>query len=112
MNMGTKHLTTYRNKPSVFDRIESGEISEDEKNSIMDEFEKHLNSPYGTLENYPKRYVVEALLKKYETVADPREIQQFTRLKIGRLLNNSRSRCKLPKKRLRTASESATSFGT
>jgi hypothetical protein len=78
---------TYINKKSIFTRIENGELSEEEKDDILKEFEKHLNSPYGTPGNYHKKAVVEALLQKYSDIIDTQEIQQFTRMKINRIMN-------------------------
>jgi hypothetical protein len=78
---------SYKNKSSIFDKIENGELDDEEKNLILDEFERHLNSPYGTLENYYKKNLIESLLKKYSNEIDAREIQQFTRMKISRLLD-------------------------
>ena len=81
-----KKYLNYKNKISAFEKIKSCELSEKEKDSILDDFEAHLEKPYGTLENYPKKYLLEALEEKYSGTVNMQEIKTHTRMKINGLL--------------------------
>jgi hypothetical protein len=70
-------------KYNIIKRIERREISQKERMKIKSDFMNHLDHPCGTLENYPQKEAVKALMKHYPGTLDEQMIAEYTQLKVN-----------------------------
>jgi hypothetical protein len=72
---------------NILQKIESHQISQSERMKIKSDFLAHLSSPVGTLENYPKKNIVEALMKHYPGTLDKQFTEEYTQSKVNSFMN-------------------------
>jgi hypothetical protein len=77
---------TFLHKKSIGMKVGNCELTDTEIHSILHDLFLHLEKPHGTLENYPKRYIIEMLRESYPNAINMDEIQEYTQMKINHLM--------------------------
>jgi hypothetical protein len=72
---------------NIVQKTESRRISQPERMKIKSDFMKHLASPVGTLENYPQKTIVKALMKHYPGTLDEQITAEYTQSKVNDFMN-------------------------
>jgi hypothetical protein len=55
---------------------------------IKQEFLKHLTTPTGTIQNYPRNSIIYALMEHYPEIIDKNEVQEYTQNKVNALMSH------------------------
>lgn len=77
---------TYHAKDNIFLKAKEGKISQKEIASVLDDLNAHLQKPYGTLENYQKRYLIEAIHTNNENAINMTFLREYTAAKVNQLM--------------------------
>jgi hypothetical protein len=72
-----------KSKYNILQKIQSRQISQQERMHIKSDFLNHLNSPWGTLENYQKKALVKSLMEHYPGTLDPQTVAEYTQYKVN-----------------------------
>jgi hypothetical protein len=75
-------------KYNILRQIELRKISQQERMQIKSNFMIHLGQPCGTLENYPQKELVKALMKHYPGTLDSQLIAEYTQSKVNTFMNH------------------------
>jgi hypothetical protein len=73
---------------NILHKIETRKISQGERMKIKSDFMKYLGQPCGTLQNYPQKSLVIALMEHYPGTLDRNIVEEYTQLKVNTLMSN------------------------
>lgn len=77
------HPAVFTGKTSLAEEIENKRVSPGELKRILSDFEKHLRLPHGTLQNYPKRRLIQLAAEHYPELVSLDELQEYTQQKVN-----------------------------
>jgi hypothetical protein len=84
--MTHKKAKNYLQKRGFYERILHGEVTEQERDAFLGDFDRHIETPYGTFENYPLRYIMEAIAKEYPELVDLDYVRCHSKQKVFALM--------------------------
>ena len=78
----------YLTKPNTLENIITKNVSEHELAQIKNDFLQHLEQPWGTLENYPKKELIKKIIEYYPGVLEPELVEEYTQYKVNTFMGN------------------------
>jgi hypothetical protein len=78
-----KEFAKRQSNKSLIQKINNKKISAGELKRIVKDLQKHLDLPHGTLHNYPKRKIIDAVCENYLRFLSADELEEYTQKKIN-----------------------------